>query len=166
MRLTLVLAALVTAACAASSTTASEADDTVITTTSTSTTPTTLAAEDSNPRLVFDGTGCEYTGPTEFSAATLRFDFVNDSDTEANLSVWAVPEGTTADEIDVEDTWLDRSDFDMQNVRWGQRGPGWETTLVAALEPGYHMLNCFVLEDDATAAAPAANHVTFFTVTG
>ena len=167
MRRLLILTAVLVSACSAqSSTTPEPAEAATEATTTTTTTTTTLATDVPNPSLVFDGTACQYTGPSEFTDTVIRFDLVNNSDTQANFSIWSVPDGTTADEIDPQDEWLDRDDFDMKNVRWGQNGPGWETTLVAALEPGYHMLNCFVLEEDATETAPASNHVTFITIAG
>ncbi len=118
-------------------------------------------AEALNPVVVFDGEACLYQGPTEFVGTTVvRFQFTNFSDAVASLSVWRVPEGTTA--ADIEDLGLAFQDvpgFDLVNVVFDVF-PDNEVVLVAAVEPGHHVLNCFVLN----AGGPDLNLPVFFEV--
>lgn len=50
---------------------------------------------------VYDGTGCTYEGPTEFTTGTAAtFTFTNESDTQdVTFGLWQLPEGTTQADI-------------------------------------------------------------------
>jgi hypothetical protein len=55
----------------------------------------------SEPTATYTGGACAYGGPSEFDLGeSVTFTFINESDTtDLGFSVWAVPEGATADEI-------------------------------------------------------------------
>lgn len=65
-------------------------------------------SSDSNEAtVVYDGTGCTYDGPAEFTTgAEVGFTFTNESDTtEVTFGVTLLPDGTTEEEVLA--NWID-----------------------------------------------------------
>ncbi len=156
----------------ATDTTAAVTSTTAATTTTAEVT-TTLAALD-EPTLTFDGTACRYQGPPTFAVGeTVSFALTNEADARVNLALWKVPEGTT--EADIETgAFLDEPSpegYHHHPYREGSveriHGALPEMTIVREHrfdEPGQHMLNCFVIDTDATEATPEADNPVFFDV--
>ncbi len=90
------VASTTTTATAAVTTTAAA----VATTTTTSTEPLT-AGPLVEPTATFNGSGCDYSGPTEFDInSTVTFTVTNKSDTtDVGFAILTLPEGTTPEEI-------------------------------------------------------------------
>jgi hypothetical protein len=120
----------------------------------------------SDPTATYDGSDCSYDGPSGFELGeTVTFTFINESDTsDLGFSVWSVPEGTTADEI---------NELGIFEVAGGgppvEEAPGFYAALFAPTPldsteiltvtldtPGQHALNCFDLT--------TTDHAIMFTV--
>jgi hypothetical protein len=121
----------------------------------------------SEPTAVYDGTTCNYDGPSEFDLdERVRFTYTNESDhIDVGFSVWAVPEGTTADEI------FEVGIFEVVGVDGPDDAPGFYAAAFAPTPidetgfftvtldiPGQHAYNCFEDTDGGR------NHAIMFTV--
>jgi hypothetical protein len=114
----------------------------------------------SEPTATYTGGACAYDGPSEFDLGeSVTFTFINESDTtNLGFSVWAVPEGTTADAI------LEVGIYEVVGHFGGAAmpEPGYYASLwpptavdtpgdlaVTLDKPGQHALICFDLSDSS-----------------
>ena len=118
------------------------------------------------PISTFDGSGCTYEGPTEFDLnSEVKFTFVNASETtEVGFAVWAVPDGTTTE--DIQNDGIQNVGAVASRDRYVEMGPiapGVERPLTVILDKtGLHALNCV----DRTTEAEGIDYATLITVSG
>ncbi len=120
----------------------------------------------SQPRATFDGDGCTYDGPTEF-ALNSEVTFIVVNATEARnvgFGVWAVPDGTTAAEIQERGIFevvgvTSASADELKGVKFVPTLQDQEYEVPVTLDtPGQHAINCF--------QTSGLDHATIFTVVG
>ena len=131
------------------------------------------ALGDSQPTATLIGDGCTYEGPTEFALdSVVTFTFINaTANSDAEFSVWKVPEGTTADdflgvggrallEVVGEGSAAD----DRYDVQFPPTVQNREYPMTITLNrPGLHILDCF---DERPNISDENHYAIFFTVSG
>jgi len=121
-----------------------------------------------DPTITFTGAECNYEGTTEFALGVDRaFRFVNESDANAEVTVFRVPDGTTLQDIDPDDIFsvFEDSTGPRSFLDFGASGvePGAEETFTANPsggvpdEAGEWLVLCYVLERDGVATTPAGD---------
>jgi hypothetical protein len=59
--------------------------------------------EPSEPTATFDGSTCTFAGPSDLDFNfNIPFVFVNESDSQAAMEVWKVPDGTTVEDVAID----------------------------------------------------------------
>ncbi len=129
------------------------------------------ALGDSQPTATLIGDGCTYEGPTEFALdSVVTFTFINaTANSDAEFSVWKVPEGTTADDFLTFEGLLgvvgqgsaadDRYDVQVPPTVQNREYP----MTITLNRPGLHILNCF---DERPNINDENHYAIFFTVSG
>ncbi|MCH8984529.1 MAG: hypothetical protein IH943_10600 [Acidobacteria bacterium] len=119
---------------------------------------------ENDPIATFDGTGCSFEGQREFTLDYhATFAFVNTSDARVGIEIWKVPDGTTIGDVAAGDI-VEIADFiaDLEMEGPGHADvadPGGGAEVWTFLDvAGDWLLNCMVLDDDATAATLAGDY--------
>ncbi len=100
--------------------------------------------EPSEPTATFDGSTCTFAGPSSLDFNfSIPFVFVNESDSEAAMAIWKVPDGTTVEDIAVDGIVGIADRRGMVDT-----SPGESATVSVLLDvPGDWLINCST-EDD------------------
>jgi hypothetical protein len=104
--------------------------------------------EPSEPTATFDGSKCTFAGASSLDFNfSIPFVFVNESDSEAAMEIWKVPDGTTIEVVadgDIDE--IANFDTDMRGTVDASAG---ESVTVSVLldVPGDWLINCST-EDD------------------
>ena len=101
-------------------------------------------SDTSEPTATFDVSTCTFTGPSDIELnASVPFVFFNESDSEAGIRVWKVPDGTTIEDVAVGDI-SEIADFDT-DMRGMVDAPAGESATVTVLLDvgGDWLINCF-----------------------
>ncbi len=100
--------------------------------------------EPSEPTATFDGSTCTFAGPSSLDFNfSIPFVFVNESDSEAAMAIWKVPDGTTVEDIAVDGIVGIADRRGMVDA-----SPGESATVSVLLDvPGDWLINCST-EDD------------------
>ena len=100
------------------------------------------------PTATFDGSACVFAGPSSLDFnGSIPFVFVNESDSEAGMGVWKVPDGTTIEDVAAGD--IDEiADFDTDMRGMVDASAGESATVTVLLDvPGDWLINCFTEAD-------------------
>ena len=105
-------------------------------------------SDTSEPTATFDGSACVFAGPSSLDFnGSIPFVFVNESDSEAGMGVWKVPDGTTIEDVAVGDI-SEIADFDTDMRGIVDASAGESATVTVLLDvAGDWLINCFA-EDD------------------
>ena len=113
-----------------------------------------VAAADAQPKVVFDGSTCQYVGPTLIEEGNAEFTLVNSSSSTFKLATWRMM--SEADlETELARFPLGQDGDEDGNMPSGQLllnnsvQPGSELTLTPTLRPGPHINDCLVFVDGA-----------------
>ena len=100
------------------------------------------------PTATFDGSTCTFAGPSSLDFNfSIPFVFVNDSDSEAGMEVWKVPDGTTIEDV-AEGDIDEIADFDTDMRGTVDASSGESATVSVLLDvPGDWLINCFADAD-------------------
>jgi hypothetical protein len=100
--------------------------------------------EPSEPTATFDGSTCTFAGPSSLDLNfSIPFVFVNESDSEAAMEIWKVPDGTTVEDVAVDGMVGIADRRGMVDASAGESA----TVSVLLDVPGDWLINCFT-EDD------------------
>ncbi len=104
--------------------------------------------EPSEPTATFDGSTCTFAGPSSLDFNfSIPFVFVNESDSDAAMAIWKVPDGTTVEDVAV-DGIVGIADFDTDMRGMVDASAGESATVSVLLDvPGDWLINCST-EDD------------------
>ncbi len=97
------------------------------------------------PIAPFDGSTCTFARPSDLDFNfNIPFVFVNESDIEAAMAIWKVPDGTT-----VEDVAVDGIVGIADRRGMVDASPGESATVSVLLDvPGDWLIHCFTEDDD------------------
>jgi hypothetical protein len=106
------------------------------------------AEEFGDPTATFDGSACRFAGPSDLDFDfSIPFVFVNESDGEAGMEVWKVPDGTTIEDVaggDIDEI----ADFETDMRGMVDAFSGASATFSVLLDvPGDWLINCFTEAD-------------------
>ena len=105
-------------------------------------------SDTSEPTATFDGSARVFAGPSSLDFnGSIPFVFVNESDSEAGMGVWKVPDGTTIEDV-AEGNIDEIADFDT-DMRGTVDASGGESATVSVLldTPGDWLINCLTEAD-------------------
>jgi hypothetical protein len=102
----------------------------------------------SEPTATFDGSTCSFAGPeSQHFNFSVPFVFVNESDSEAAMAIWKVPDGTAVEDV-VAHGIVGIADFDTDMRGMVDASAGESATVSVLLNVrGDWLINCFT-EDD------------------
>jgi len=106
------------------------------------------AEEFGDPTATFDGSVCRFAGPSDLDFnISIPFVFANESDREAGMEIWKVPDGTRIEDV-VEGDIDEIADLDT-DMRGTVQASGGESATVSVLldVPGDWLISCFTDSD-------------------
>ena len=120
---------------------------------------TACSGETEEATTTFDGSGCSYSGLSEFDRDTeVTFNFINTSDgTSAGYAIWKVPDGTTVADIQEKSIFgIGASQTPDMRAAALPSSPGLDKQLVVVLDtPGLWVVNCFTPDGQRQVDHPA-----------
>lgn len=105
-------------------------------------------SDPSEPTATFDGSACVFAGPSDLDFNfNIPFMFVNESDSDAGMEIWKVPDGTTIKDV-AEGDISEIADFDTDMRGTVDAPSGVTATVSVTLDvAGDWLINCFAEHD-------------------